>query len=101
MTRRFFIFSCFLLFLTLASCGQQSPDSNVNQAKILAAADAADGSVDTVVHLCAVCSLSMDGDEKFRSHYAGYTFDHCSAHCKETFDYDPIPVIGRLDLGGT
>ena len=93
--------ACVLVVMMLFGCGLKSegdgPKSLANQAEILAVADAADGSVDSVVHLCAVCALSMDGDEQFSSTYADYTFHHCSAHCKETFDYDPVAVLARLE----
>ena len=62
----------------------------------LVAADLADGSEDRVVSKCAVCNLSMDGTAELTSTYAGYTFHHCSAHCKETFDHDPARVLARV-----
>jgi YHS domain-containing protein len=62
----------------------------------LAAADLADGTEDHVVSKCAVCNLSMDGTPELTSTYAGYTFHHCSAHCKETFDHDPAKVLARV-----
>lgn len=83
-----------VIVLSVACAGDPGP--GYDQAAVLAAADGADGSVDRVVHRCAVCSLSMDGEAKHASEHAGYTFHHCSAHCKETFDHDPHAVLKRL-----
>ncbi len=65
---------------------------------VLAAADQADGSEDRVVHRCAVCGLGMDGSPEITSTWRGYTFYHCSQHCREQFDRDPVKVLARLEV---
>ena len=92
------------LALVVVGCGKSDvyrPSAAATPAPVskearLAAADLADGSADHVVSRCAVCNLSMDGSAEFSSSYAGYTFHHCSAHCKETFDHDPAKVVARI-----
>lgn len=73
----------------------------VSEEALLVAADRADGTEDKVVARCAVCSLSMDGKPEFTSTHADYTFHHCSAHCKETFDHDPAKVVARIKRPAT
>jgi YHS domain-containing protein len=102
--RHALIAACVLVLLVLG-CGQAevSPPAAaatpapVSEEARLVAADLADGSEDHVVSKCAVCSLSMDGKPELTSAYAGYTFHHCSAHCKETFDHDPTKVVSRIE----
>lgn len=65
---------------------------------VLAAADRADGSEDRVVYRCAVCGLGMDGSPDITSTFQGYTFHHCSTHCRELFDRDPVKVLMRLEV---
>lgn len=65
---------------------------------VLAAADRADGSEDRVVYRCAVCGLGMDGSPEITSTWQGYTFHHCSQHCREQFDRDPVKVLARLEV---
>jgi len=93
------------LVLVVVGCGKAevakpaavaaTPPAVSDEARLVAA-DLADGSEDRVVSKCAVCNLSMDGTPELTSTYAGYTFHHCSAHCKETFDHDPAKVIARV-----
>lgn len=61
----------------------------------LARADAADGTVDHVVHKCANCALVMSGDARHTSTHAGYTFHSCSEGCKLALDADPAKVLAR------
>ena len=93
------VVSVIVLLLVIAGSSGCVPssESGSDQTAIMTAADVADGVVDSVVSRCAVCALSMDGDEKHSSNHAGYTFLHCSAHCKETFDYNPVTVLARLE----
>jgi len=67
-------------------------------AELLAAADRVDGVEDHVVARCAVCGLAMDGTADLTSSYAGYTFHHCSPHCRERFDRDPGKILLSLEL---
>ena len=62
----------------------------------LAAADAADGTVDHVVSKCATCRLGMDGVAQYTATYAGYEMRFCSPECKETFERDRGAVIREL-----
>lgn len=80
-----------------AAAVQETTASSEDDAAILAAADEADGTVDSVVHRCAVCGLAMDGSPEHASYYKTYTFHLCSSHCKETFDHDPAAVLARLE----
>lgn len=90
--------------LAIAACGKtETPGTaaktgglEVVDDAMLAAADLADGQKDHVVSKCAVCKLGMDGLAEHTSRHKGYEFRLCSAHCKETFDYDPDAVIRRL-----
>jgi len=59
----------------------------------LAAADAKDGKTDKVVHLCAGCSLGMDGDEKFPLKVQDYTMHFCKQGCLDKFQPDPAKAI--------
>ncbi|MEW6338916.1 MAG: hypothetical protein AB1625_16130 [Acidobacteriota bacterium] len=89
-----------LLFLPACGAGPQAPaavgEKPFDGASVLAAADRADGAEDRVVGKCAVCKLGMDGSPEFTSVHAGYALHLCSAHCKETFDHDPVKVLRRL-----
>ncbi len=94
------LMAAFLLFLTACSGGSATPaavgEKQFDEAAVLAAADRADGAEDRVVGKCAVCKLGMDGSPEYTSVHAGYAFHLCSAHCKETFDHDPVKVLKRL-----
>lgn len=94
-----------MVLLVLAGCsgdgapGQGPPaSSEADLAAFLVAADSADGAEDKVVARCAVCGLAMDGSAEITSTYAGYTFHHCSAHCRELFDRGPVEVLARLEF---
>ncbi len=81
--------------------GPQAASTPIDQQRVgelLAAADRADGTEDHVVARCAVCGLGMDGSAEITSTYAGYTFHHCSVHCRELFDRDPGKILARLEL---
>jgi YHS domain-containing protein len=94
------LLACVLVFLTACAGGSQEPaaasEKPFDEAAVLSAADRADGAEDRVVGKCAVCKLGMDGSSEFASAHAGYSFHLCSAHCKETFDHDPVKVLKRL-----
>jgi YHS domain-containing protein len=77
------------------AAGAAAPAAAGEEARLVAA-DLADGTEDHVVSKCAVCNLSMDGKAELTSAYAGYTFHHCSPHCRETFDHDPAKVLARV-----
>lgn len=94
-----------LVLLGVFGCGggEESPQGlsaspEANLAALLLAADRADGHEDRIVARCAVCGLGMDGSAEIASTYAGYTFHHCSPHCRELFDRDPVKILTRLEL---
>ena len=62
----------------------------------LAAADAADGSTDKVIHKCIGCSLHMDGDPAFAATAHGYEAHLCSEQCLYRFERDPDRVILQM-----
>lgn len=64
----------------------------------LAAFDQKDGKVDKVVHLCAGCSLHMDGDEKFPLKVEDYTMHFCKQACLDKYQADPAKAILALQV---
>lgn len=98
------------LLAIVVGCGQGEPGKDVpapspggqeSTAALLVAADRADGNEDHVVTRCAVCGLGMDGSPDITSSWEGYTFHHCSPHCREQFTRDPGKVLARLELPAT
>jgi len=84
--------------VALAGCHGASvqPGSTGGEALTLAAADAADGTVDHVISKCATCRLGMDGVAQYTATYGGYEMHFCSAECRSSFLTEPGAVIGRL-----
>ncbi|QEF99143.1 hypothetical protein Mal15_32030 [Stieleria maiorica] len=61
-------------------------------------ADLLDGSEDHVIKKCYVCSLAMDGDEKYSAELHGYKAHLCSDHCREKFEASPETVIAGVEI---
>ena len=97
-----------LLFACLAmGCGTaKAPDTPQKQGlaaspsadslKILAKADASDGSVDMVVSKCVTCRLGMDGKPEYSVNYGGYAVHLCSEECKKAFSENPEKALQAL-----
>lgn len=64
----------------------------------LAKADAMDGNVDQVVHLCAGCNLGMNGKADFPLVVGSYTMHFCKKACVEAFRPDPAKEILALRI---
>ncbi len=92
---------CLASLLVLGACSKdkapkETPADQKGELKArLAAADAADGTTDNVVHKCATCALRMDGSADNELELEGYTLHFCSAHCKETCAKDPLKTLPK------
>jgi hypothetical protein len=64
----------------------------------LAKADALDGNVDQVVHLCAGCNLGMNGKAEYPLAVGNYTMHFCKKACVEAFRPDPAKEIIALHI---
>jgi hypothetical protein len=105
------------LLVFLAACGGQTPevaeetpepaadapaaaptpgDAEV-EAK-LALADAADGTTDHIVSLCAGCALGMEGSPDYELDVAGYEMHFCSEGCLDRFAKDPKGAVMALAI---
>ena len=56
-------------------------------------ADKLDGKPDHVVGKCYVCSLGMDGSEKFAVNVDGYSCHLCSKSCQQDFEKSTEEII--------
>jgi hypothetical protein len=74
------------------------PHAPPPSAECLDKADLADGAGDRTVHRCANCALVMEGDQKFSSTIAEYTFHSCSGTCKSALEANPGGVLARACL---
>ena len=71
-------------------------DANTPDHAGLAKADLADGNADKIVHKCAGCALSMDGDAAHSIETHGYTLHMCSAACKSHYEADLDGNLAKL-----
>jgi hypothetical protein len=70
---------------------EEGPDPRL--AKVLAIADAADGTTDNVVAKCSGCSLAMEGSEEHTHQVGDYTLRFCSASCRDNFAEDSSKAL--------
>lgn len=84
-----------LLLLVLACSSAPAAEVPAPTPECLEKVDLADGASDHVVHKCANCALVMDGDAKFSSTVAGYTFHSCSKTCQKAVETKPGEVVAR------
>jgi hypothetical protein len=56
-------------------------------------ADKVDGVTDHVIGKCYVCSLGMDGSEKFAVKVQGYTAHLCSQSCQKEFEESADKIV--------
>lgn len=64
----------------------------------MAAADAADGTVDKVIRRCVTCSLFMKGDPAHAVTAHGYEAHLCSEPCRERFERDPDAAVMSMSV---
>ena len=103
MSKRFnamaFIALLFIFGCEAKKIEKSVPDLNSSQTLSDAAmlrldeADKLDGTADHVVGKCYVCSLGMDGSEKFAVQADGYTCRLCSKSCQREFEKSKEDII--------
>ena len=65
--------------------------------RVLAKADAHDGTVDHVVSECAVCGLAMPGSPDHALTVEGYEVHLCSDTCRDHMERHTAEVVANLD----
>lgn len=61
-------------------------------------ADALDGTKDHVIGKCYVCSLGMNGSDKFAVKAGGYTAHLCSKSCQQEFEKSTEEIVLHTKL---
>lgn len=82
--------------MALVACGTTTP-TQTSEASVLAAADAADGTVDKTVSECTSCGLGMPGNDAYTVEHDGYELHFCSETCKANFEQDPEAGMKKLE----
>ena len=59
--------------------------------------DARDGVTDKTIAQCPGCSLTMNGNPKYRLLVGGYTLHFCSATCRKLFAPDAVHKLLALE----
>lgn len=72
---------------------QASPTLSSAAMSRLEEADKLDGKSDHVIGKCYVCSLGMDGSDKFAVQVDGYSFHLCSKSCQQDFEKSTEEIV--------